>query len=103
MVNFDNLRGYAEKVDHLIVQFQHFVLKKIDRSQNEMADRLAKIASGESLNTVGIIIELLFAPKPILPLQASIGNAPTWIHELRDFKSSDILAEDKNKARQIRK
>lgn len=102
-MNSDNLKGYAEKVDHLIFQFQHFALKKIDGSQNEMAFWLAKIALGESPNNLGITIELLSTQKPILPLRASTGNAPTWIDELREFIVSDIFLEEKINARQIQK
>lgn len=35
--------------------------------------------------------------------QAMISDSPTWVDELVDYISSDILLEDKDKARQIRK
>lgn len=64
-------------------------------------ERLAKIASGESPNDLGVTIELLCTPKPILLLRKLTDGSFTWIDELRDFISLDILPEDKNKGRQI--
>lgn len=101
-VNSNNLKGYTEKVDRLASQFCLFSLKKICRSYNEAADKLAKIASGETSNSLGVTIELVSTPQAIMPLQQPT-DAPTWVDELRDFITSDIFFEDKNKARQIRK
>lgn len=92
---------YAEKVDQLVAQFQYFALKKIDQSLNEATNKLVKIALRESPNDLGVSVELHSMLGSMLPLHQSALDPPTWIDELRDFISSSILPEDKNRVRQI--
>lgn len=98
-MNSDNLKKYAEKVNLLAAQSRNFALRKVDESHNEMADKMAKIVSGETPNDMGVTIELLSTLEHIYPLQQSILDSPTWIDELVNYICSDILPEDKNKAR----
>lgn len=58
VVHSNNLKEYSEKVIQLVAQFHNFVLEKIDRSKNEVADKLTKITSGETPNDLKIEIEL---------------------------------------------
>lgn len=95
------LKAYAEKAGKLVAQFCHFTLTKIDRGLNEVADEFAKIALGETHNSLGIFVETQAAPEPMFPLHPSNPDAYTWVDELRDFISSDVLPEEKTKEKEI--
>lgn len=103
VVHSDNLKEYSEKVIQLVAQFHNFVLEKIDRSKNEVADKLTKIASGETPNDLKIEIELYSSTTHIQPLHPIMSDAPTWVDEIINYISQDILPDDKERARQIRK
>lgn len=99
VVNSDNLKEYAEKVNLLASRFWHFTLEKVDRNSNETAKRLAKIASGETNNDLGSLVELLSTSEHIQPLQSAASYFPTWVDELVNYISLNILPDDKDKAR----
>lgn len=101
VVHSDNLKEYTEKVPQLITQFRYFTLEKVDQSNNEMADKFAKIASGETPNDMEIEIELYPSLAHIQPLQSVTCDPPTWVDELMNYISLDILPDDKERARHI--
>lgn len=78
VVHSDNLKEYAEKVIQLVAQFHNFVLEKIDRSKNDVADKLTKIASDETPNDLKIEIELYSSTTHIQPLHPIMSDTPTW-------------------------
>lgn len=68
LVNFNNLRGYTERVNRLITQLHYFSLKKLDRSQNEAANMLAKLALEELPDDLGVTVVVLTMSTPVLLL-----------------------------------
>lgn len=99
VVHSDNLKVYAERVTQLKAQFRHFTIEKIDLSKNEAANKLAKIALGETPNDDGIEIEHPPLVTSIQPVRQTGSREPTWIDEIMNYISNDILPLDKGKAR----
>lgn len=56
-VHSKNLKTYVEKANNLKTKFCYIELRKISRLENEAAERLDKIMSGETPNDEGIEIE----------------------------------------------
>lgn len=102
-VNSDNLKEYVEKVTQLVTQFRYFALEKMDRSNNEVADKLAKIAAEKTPNDLEVEIELFPSPVHIQPLHPATSDPPTWVDEIMNYISQDILPNIKKKAMQILK
>lgn len=100
-VNSNNLKKYAKKVNLLVVQFEYIVLVKIGRDDNEIVDKLAKITFGEAPNNLGITVDLISHSTSICPIQPIASDSQSWVDELINYILSDILPEDKDKARQI--
>lgn len=86
-VNSDNLKEYVEKVTQLVAQFRYFALEKMDRSNNEVADKLAKIAAEKTPNDLEVEIELFPSPVHIQPLHPATSDPPTWVDEIMNYIS----------------
>lgn len=56
-VKSDNLKEYATMAKRLSATFEHFQLRKISRSENTEADKLAKMASGEPAEVYTVEVE----------------------------------------------
>lgn len=67
-VHSENLTAYVEKVASLKDKFRYFKLHKLSRAENEVVDRLTKIASGETPNDDDIEIELCSQTSSVQPL-----------------------------------
>lgn len=68
-VHSENLKAYAERANSLKIKFCYLKLSKINRSENEAVDRLAKITSDETLNNEGVEVELHSQVLSIQPLR----------------------------------
>lgn len=60
---------------------------------------MAKISSGETPNDEGIEVEHPPLVTSIQPVRQTRSREPTWIDEIMDYISNDILPLDKVKAR----
>lgn len=100
VIHLDNLKAYAYKANRL--NFQYFELIKISRDENEEADKLAKITSGETPNDDRIEVELPNSGHLVLPLQQTEQVGPSWEDKIKVYIIHDVLPNDNVKARQIR-
>ncbi|GJX12762.1 reverse transcriptase domain-containing protein [Tanacetum coccineum] len=97
---------YLNKVKTLAKSFKEFSIKQIPRSENKKADALSKIASTSfaHLNKQVLVEELKeksINEKEILDVVEEEGN--TWMTPICEYLANEILSEDKNKARAVRR
>lgn len=97
VVRSENLKAYADEASSLNDQFQYFKLIKISRGENEEVDKLEKITFGETPNDEGVEVKLPLERNLVQPLQQVEQVGLSWIDEIKDYISSDVLLNVKQK------
>lgn len=65
-------------------------------------DKLAKITSSETPNDDGVVVEFYSQIPSIQPLRQAEPKEKSWINEIKDYISHDVVPLDNDSARQIR-
>ncbi|GJU15246.1 reverse transcriptase domain-containing protein [Tanacetum coccineum] len=96
---------YLEKVKTLTRNFKEFSIKQVPRSENKKANALSKIASTSFAHlSKQVLVEELKEKskneKEVLAVVEEEGH--TWMTDICEYLTKEILPEDKNKARAVR-
>ena len=99
---------YLAVAQRLIKKFKSCKLTQIPREQNSQADALANLGSAlETNNHMSIPLLVLQWPSTLEELQSeevsAVEEGETWMVPLVRYLEKDILPEDCNKARKIKK
>ncbi|GJU75223.1 reverse transcriptase domain-containing protein [Tanacetum coccineum] len=97
---------YLEKVKGLTSNFKEFSIKQVPRSENKKADALSKIASTSFAHlSKQVLVEELkeksINEKEVLAVVEEEGH--TWMTPVYEYLTKEILPENKNKARVVRR
>ncbi|GJR85234.1 reverse transcriptase domain-containing protein [Tanacetum coccineum] len=98
--------GYLEKVKGFTSNFKEFSIKQVPRSENKKANALSKIASTSFAHlSKQVLVEELkeksINEKEVLAVVKEEGH--TWMTPVYEYLTKEILPEDKNKARVVRR
>lgn len=107
------MKAYLSMAKQIISQFRTVKVSQVARSQNKHADSLATLASSATEDTPRLVtIELIREPsisvKGVLGqarvevAQAAVTN-PCWMKPIIDFLAEDIVPEDEEEAKKIRR
>lgn len=86
-------------------RFASFTIRKVPRLENEQADLLSKIASGEVQNTHHIQVEVLHNPSTHVSetIHVITDEAKSWIDDIKDFIEQGILPKAPDQAKSVRR
>ncbi|XP_013617477.1 PREDICTED: uncharacterized protein LOC106323991 [Brassica oleracea var. oleracea] len=104
----DSMIQYLAVTQRLIKKFKSCKLTQIPREQNSQADALANLGSALKTNSqMSIPMLVLQWPATLeeLPSEevSAVEEGETWITPLVRYLEADILPEDRNEARKIKK
>lgn len=101
----DKLKEYAMLARNIKTRFASFAIRKVPRLENEQADILSKIASGEVQNTHHIQVEVLHNPSTHVSetIHVITDEAKSWIDDIKDFIEQGILPEAPDQAKSVRR
>ncbi|GJY13401.1 reverse transcriptase domain-containing protein [Tanacetum coccineum] len=106
VVNESGMVQYLEKVKMLTSNFKEFSIKQVPRSENKKADALRKIASTSFAHLSKQVLveepkEKSKNEKEVLAIVEEEGH--TWMTPICEYLTKEVLPEDKNKARAVRR
>ena len=98
------MQKYLRLTKHLIQEFDKVEFMQIPRSQNMIADEIAKLASSEEgLTSMGSEMEVQKCPSILEISTFAIQSTGTWMTLIISFLQDGHLLQDIEEARKVRK